>query len=293
LRLPEEHGAWGILLVPFLTSAVVAGRWNWELLLSAVCMLSLFLLRGSLESRAFRGQCQAVRERIGLSVPPWGVLFLVTVAMAGGFLLLVYRRLELLGLGLLAAALYLLQRQLVRAHRREGPDKRSLAAELVGVAVLTLTAPLAWIAARGSLFSAEQGKSALDAAGLEVWLLNLLFFLGSILYVKYRIRAVAAHRSYASFSERVAFVWPVVVYQAILLVFLIGWLVLGLAASSAQGRNLRPVALFLAFLPGFLRANGLLFQLGQCFPITRLGWSEILHSALFGGLLVIGFRFAG
>ena len=42
-------------------------------------------------------------------------------------------------------------------------------AELVGVVLLTLTAPVAWIAARGSLFQQQIPGGWNDAAGVIVW----------------------------------------------------------------------------------------------------------------------------
>ena len=122
----------------------------------------------------------------------------------------------------------------------------------MGVALLTLTAPAAWIAARG----------ALDTAGVKVWLLNVLFFLGGVLYVKYRVRGLLAHRPFCSARERLSFAWPVFLYHLLLVAFLAGWVVL----------DLQPAAVMLAFVPGILRASGLLFQLGRRFAIPRLGW---------------------
>ena len=142
----------------------------------------------------------------------------------------------------------------------------------MGVALLTLTAPAAWIAARG----------ALDTAGVKVWLLNVLFFPGGVLYVKYRVRGLLAHRPFCSARERLSFAWPVFLCHLLLVAFLAGWVVL----------DLQPAAVMLAFVPGILRANGLLFHLGRRFAIPRLGWSETLHSVLFAALLVFALRSA-
>jgi len=145
-----------------------------------------------------------------------------------------------------------------------------LAAELVGVGLLSLAGPVAWISARGRL----------DATGIKVWLLNLLFFLGGVLYVKYRVRSVLAHRAFRRLGERLAFAWPVFLYHFLLLAFLACWTVIDSISA----------AVVLAFLPGALRANSLLLQLGRRFHIRRLGWSEIAHSVLFAALLILAFR---
>ena len=142
------------------------------LLLAGACALSLFLLRGSLEAQGSPLQPRKAGWRIWLQ--PAHLILAATSGTAAGLLVLHYRRYQLLWTALLAILLYSAQRRLIQLHHAPHAGKRSLAAELVGVALLTLTAPAAWIAARGTL----------DAAGVRVWLLNVLFFLGGVLYVK-------------------------------------------------------------------------------------------------------------
>ncbi len=277
LRMPAEHGAWGLLAVPFFSAAAVAGARSPEqmvpLALVGVAILSPFLLRGSLESAA---TWRAVFEPAHLSLAAAGVA--ATLA-----LILLYDRCLLLVLAAPAAVLYLSQRALVKQHEESKSldveekilrlEKRSLLAELVGVAVLSHAAPAAWIAVRGEL----------DRTGGELWALNLLFFVGGVLYVKYRVRGLQAHRVFASLRERVAFAWPVFLYHIALAAFLAGWVLV----------ESRPVMLIVAFVPGILRACHLAVQLGQRFPIRRLGWSEVMHAVVFATLLVLAFRTAG
>lgn len=277
LRMPAEHGAWGLLAVPFFSAAAVAGVRSLEeavpLTLAAIAILSLFLLRGSLEGAA---SWRAMFEPAHLTLAGAG-------GAAGLALILIYERYLLLALAASAAVLYLVQRALVQQHeeiksldaeeRVHRQEKRSLEAELIGVGVLSHAAPAAWIAVRGQL----------DRTGWEVWALNLVFFLGGVLYVKYRVRGLQAHRSFATLWERVEFAWPVFLYHLALGGFLAWWV---LAES-------RPVMLIVAFVPGILRACQLAIHLGQRFPIRRLGWNEVIHAVLFAALLVLAFRTAG
>lgn len=260
LRKPAEHGAWGILLVPFACAATLAGAWDGPLLLAALCAVSLFVLRGSVETQ---GGWKALLQPAHLMLTGIG-------SVAAGLLIFFYARYQLTLLGLAAVVLYLLQRGLAQPGNRAQKEKRSLAAELIGVVLLTLAAPAAWIAALGRL----------DATGAEVWLLNLLFFLGGVLYVKYRVRGVAAHRNFHDLGEKLAFAWPVVLYHFLVLAFLAGLIFL----------ESFPLAVLLAFVPGILRAGGLLWHLGRRFPIRRLGWSEVAHSLVFAALLILAFR---
>lgn len=260
LRMPAEHGAWGILLAPFICAAALAGAWNWPLLLAAVCAVSFFLLRGSMEAH---GEWKAL-------VQPAHLVLAFLGSVTACLLIFFYQRYQFMGTGLAAAGLYLLQRCLAQSPREARKEKRSLAAELIGVLLLTLAAPAAWISALGHL----------DATGARVWLLNLLFFLGGVLYVKYRVRGVAAHRTFHHLGERFAFAWPVVVYHFLVLAFLTSWILL----------ESFPLTVILAFIPAVSRATGLLFHLGRRFPIRRLGWSEVLHSVIFAVLLILAFH---
>ena len=264
LRMPAEHGAWGMWTVPLLSAAIVAGTWNVPLLLCAVCALGLFLLRGSVEAQ---GGWREIRQPVHLGLA-------TVVAATGAALLFFYQRSELVWVILGGLALYGLQAAILRRHSgarsEERTEKRSLTAEMVGVVLLSLAAPAAWIVARGQM----------DKEAAAVWLLNVLFFLGSVLYVKYRVRGLLAHRRFATWTERLAFAWPVWVYHTLLLAFLAGWI------WMVDGT----VMVVLAFLPAVLRANGLVFQLGRRFPIRRLGWMEMAQSVAFLALLVLAFR---
>ena len=122
--------------------------------------------------------------------------------------------------------------------------------------------------------------TAMMAFFLLLWLLNVLFFLGGVIYVKYRVRGLLAHRAFRGPAERAAFAWPVLAYHLLLPLFLAALI----AASSAS------LLVLVAFTPAILRASALLLHLGQKFPIKRLGWSEVGHALLFATLLVIALR---
>jgi hypothetical protein len=259
-RMPAEHGAWGILLVPYVSAALLAGPLQISTLLVLVAALAFFLLRGSLEAH---GDWRVLHEPVHVSLAITGVL-------AAGWLMFAESRYALLPFAAAAGGLYLLQNTLARRHSREAQEKRSLAAELTGVVLLTLVAPATWIAARGQL----------DVQGVQIWLLNLLFFAGGVLYVKYRVRGLLVHRNFSGWSERIRFAWPVFTYHILLVAFL----------SAAVLRDSLPAMTILAFAPGVLRASRLLFQLGRRFPIRRLGWSEVVHAVAFAALLVLALK---
>jgi hypothetical protein len=251
-----------MLIVPYVSAAAVAGRWNVPVVLCAALALGLFVLRGSAEAQ---GGWRTLRK-------PDQVVFAVTLLAAAGVLVLMYGRMQLIAVALCGVALYAAQEAFVKAHKAASTEKRSLAAELVGVVLLSLAAPAAWIAARGRL----------DLEGAQIWAMNVLFFLGGVLYVKYRVRGLLAHREFSGWRERLAFAWPVFIYHAMLFVFFM---------ANIFVRDL-PAEVLLAFAPGIMRAMILVFQLGERFPIKRLGWTEVVHSIVFASLLVIAYRVA-
>jgi len=66
-RMPAEHGAWGMLLVPFFSAAAAAGVPTVQgslapVALAGVCLLGLFLLRGSVEAGLSRARLGGSRE---------------------------------------------------------------------------------------------------------------------------------------------------------------------------------------------------------------------------------------
>lgn len=259
-RMPAEHGAWGILLVPYVSAALLAGPVQVPSILVLVAALAFFLLRGSLEPH---DDWRVLREPVHVALALTGLL-------SGGWLVFVKGLYALLPIAVAAGGLYLLQNILVQRHSQQAYEKRSLAAELVGVILLTLVAPATWVAVRGQL----------DVQGVQVWLLNLLFFAGGVLYVKYRVRGLLAHRNFSGWSERLRFAWPVFTYHVLLVAFL----------AAAVVRDSLPAMTILAFAPGVLRAAGLVFQLGRRFPIRRLGWSEVAHAVAFAALLVLALK---
>jgi hypothetical protein len=50
--LPREHGAWSLLLTPFLAALLVAGRLNWDVLAALIAVLALFITRAPLVALA-------------------------------------------------------------------------------------------------------------------------------------------------------------------------------------------------------------------------------------------------
>lgn len=120
---PREHGAWGILLVPFAVAVGVAGRWTLPVALLLVSVLCLYVARTSWLQRRWR----------------WMTALVAASVAAGAPLVVVWKLWWLVAFGAVAAVL------------AAQPTSPSLWRQLLAVAGLTLTAPAAWYAATGAL----------------------------------------------------------------------------------------------------------------------------------------------
>lgn len=121
--MPREHGAWGILLIPFATAVGVAGVWNLPVALLLAGILCFYVARTSFLKQNFRWTAILLAGSAGCTLP----------------LLFVWKLWWLAAFGIIAAPL---------AFRK---IERSVAMQLLAVAGLTLTAPAAWYAATGKL----------------------------------------------------------------------------------------------------------------------------------------------
>jgi hypothetical protein len=121
--MPREHGAWGILLIPFATAVGVAGAWNLPVTLLLGSVLCFYIARTSFLKQNYR----------------WTAILLAGSAACVLPLLIVWKLWWLAAFGVVAAPL---------AFRK---TERSVAMQLLAVAGLTMTAPAAWYAATSKL----------------------------------------------------------------------------------------------------------------------------------------------
>ncbi len=259
--LPREHGAWGIVSIPFLTAIVIAGRFNPAVVIALASVLLAFIARYPLElllvPGLFRRAGSPSRERVYRFAWIYGLL----AAVAAMALLTIWKLYLLIPVGLAAAVLFL-------AHLWEGRrgDDRSWLSELLGTAGLTLSGLVGWVATTGGL----------DATGLLVWWLNCIFFCVGIVYVKARIRGrLAVHRP--ELWRSIRFMVTLHVLAVAFVVTLVWW------------RALSPL-LMIPFAIAALRAGWGARQAERPFALTRLGWSEVALSLVFATFITLGFR---
>ena len=262
LVIPREHGAWGILLVPLATGAAVGVSGFASVgavTLLAFVALSLFWLRTPVESWLGAGPLRVQTEAERNSVIAAIALLGSVAILSASALLWISNRSGLLQLGLIAAVIFALQAALKKRGRRY-----YMAAELIGAAGLTATAPAAYLVATGRL----------DSIALLLWLANWTFASNQIHYVQLRIHSARITAGMEKLGRGLGFFLGQATLASLLLT---AWLV-----------GLFPALAALAFVPALVRGFYWFLPGPQPLAVRRLGWTELSHSIVFGGLLIAG-----
>lgn len=258
--LPKEHGSWAMLAVPLLISLAIAPAWRWSSLLAVVAVIGLFLVRYPLET-----MIKTKRRDSVLIV--WAIIYASLTILCGGWLLVIDRLIWLIPIGLIGAALVLLRWRL--ALRRQ---EMSALGELSGIAALALGAPIVYYAVSGQL----------DWTALALWLINSLYFGGTVFYIKLKVRQQPRVPAPDRISERLIKAKACLTYQAVTLIIVV---VLGLLQSV-------PMLIPLAFVPMTLKVlvGAYHWQDKHSLSLPRLGIIELVHSVLFAALVMAALK---
>ena len=249
-----------MLLLPFAAGAVIGGFSRASALSFAAIML-LFLARPAMSGWLAAGR----HSRSGARVPVPAAAVVMTVAALLLFIwLLLFESLKgLFWLGAAAALLLAFHETL----RTRAP--RSQAAELAGVGVLTMSAPLAFYAGSGHL-GTEAGW---------LWFLSAGYFAISVFHVRLKVVA-AGRRGARGTRQRVAQARLTLAY----LVFL--WAALVFLAAA----GVIPVAAPLAYVPASVYVIASFPKLGSKLKLRREGAVQIALALAFCLLLIAGYR---
>lgn len=263
MLIPREHGAWGMLLVPLATGAIVAshiGVHAAPLVLFIVATLALFWLRTPVEAWLGLSPIKAQNKEERASVLRL-IVMLCVIALGSLAVLFAtgYAR-GLVVIGIVAAIAFGLQ----EAVKKLGRSGR-MPAQIIGAIGLTSTAAGAYYVASG----------VLDGTAVLLWIVNWLFAADQIHFVQTRIRG----SKLTSASEKLARgKW--FVYAQMVLVFV-------LAAASIY--RLLPVWTLIAFVPALVRGMAWFVRPTQPLDVHKLGFSELAQALMFGALLALAF----
>lgn len=282
LLLPREHGAWGMISLPFIAGAIAGGGW-WSLKTFAAAMatLSIFMLRTPLEA-LWRMEVRAQRRppvgtRPGRPAPAtvakgderqraWFsvLLFGCLAIIAGGFLLGTLPPIPLLIMGGGAVILAMTTLSLVVRNHQRHP-----ALQIASAVGLTASSLPAYLAAHGQL----------EREVFFIWALFAAHCSASVLVVHAQIESIVAGRKPEAVESGRPHRRNAWVAQLSL------WL--ALASITIAGR----FWLIVPFLPAGLLHTWNLWRLGSANPrrisLRRVGLTNLGASMAFCLLLVL------
>ena len=271
LPLPKEHGSWAMWSVPLViglaASAQVSAQWQWRSVLLIVASLGFFLLRFPVDL-LIKTRKRPTTDRMWLI--RWASVYGAVTAISGLWLVVVDQLYGLLLLGAVGALLLAYHWWLV-----EKRQEMSAPGELAGIVALALGAPLAYYTASGQL----------GGTAVLLWLVNALYFGGTVFYIKLKVRQQPREPRPDRVSERLIKARACLTYQSVVLT----------VACGLVGLLGQPLLLLLAFVPMTVKMvyGAMHWQDKKSLSLPRLGVIEIVHAALFAMLIIIAFWAAG
>lgn len=258
---PREHGAWAMLLLPFLCGVAVAATARWESLAALAVILTVFLAQEPaltlLRQRiVWREAREASRQAT------WSLCLLLPPAAVAAILLFV--RLPWKPLAALSGVAAVLMAW--RAVFTLSNKQRFVLLQVLEAAGLTSTALLGYLSARGSL----------DRVAWLLWGAFSVHHAAALLVIRARLEAIIGSRARTPAERRcrvAAWFGQVVLAAVAVWAFLGGNARLGLAFAIPFALHSRD--LLLLDSPPFLKI-----------PLTRAGWREVLISVAFAAVLV-------
>ncbi|MDO8748408.1 MAG: YwiC-like family protein [Candidatus Omnitrophota bacterium] len=257
--VPKQHGAWTVLVASFIIGFSVGARFSLEVILLLVSVIAAFLGRGALGRYLYLSPAE--RRTQGLSA--WIMLYFGLFLLSGAWLMFWYKLwflglLGIAGIGLAAFSLSLEK------------DKRdmTLGGQIINILGLSLIAPAAQYCASGSY----------SLKTLEVWLVCILFFLGSVFHVRFLLRRRLEAAGELGERLRAGFVSLTFHLSALLAVIVLS--------------KLKVIPLFapLALVPVTLKALWPIIRRNRNpLPVKLIGRLELIHTLVFLVIMVVVF----
>jgi len=261
--LPKEHGSWAMLVVPLLLGLIIAPAWHWQAAVLLVAALGFFLVRYPLALLVKMRR----RSRVDKThLQRWALIYAGITAISGGWLVLAAGLWWLVPMGVVGGLLLLFHLWLV-SRRQE----MSAVGELAGIFGLALGAPMAYYAA----------TQKLDSTAAALWLINALYFGGTVFYIKLKVRQQPRLPEPDRPAERLVKAKACLTYQTVALTLII------LLVTFQQAPLLTPLALVPATIKVLYGAWR--WQDKKSLSLVRLGVTEIIHAVLFAGLVILAF----
>ena len=249
--------------VPLIVGFAVAAQWHWRSIALIAAALGLFLVRFPIDT-LIKTRKRPNAERAWLI--RWAMVYGSMAAICGGWLIVIDRLYWLIPLSGLGMALLIYHWWLV--ERRKEMSARG---ELAGIFGLALGAPLAYYVS----------SSVLNGTALGLWIVNALYFGGTVFYIKLKVRQQPKEPAPDRVSERLVKAKACLTYQSVVLT-----LIILLVALQRL-----PALALLAFVPMTLKVlyGATRWQERKSLSLPRLGVIEMVHSAVFAVLIIAAF----
>jgi hypothetical protein len=263
LTFPREHGAWGLLLIPLVTGAVMGipqGHGAANLVLFITAALSIFWLRTPVESYFGMGLMRIGNAEERAAVLRSIAILSPVVAFSVGALLWNAANLPLLMLGCIGGTAFAVQSALKLFGR-----KFRMISQAIGSIGLTSTAAGAYFAVTGRL----------DERAFAIWFACWLFAGDQIHYVQLRLRNSKLEGTGKRFEAARG--------------FLLGQVIMMAVVGASIRLEILPVFTIVAFVPVVMRGFLWVIDKRTGLELTKLGFSELGQSLAFGTLLCFAF----
>jgi hypothetical protein len=253
-----------MLIVPLLVGIVLSPVWHWRVIVLVIAAFGFFLVRYPLATLI---KTRKRKQTNQVYLWRWTAIYGSLAALSGGWLVFVQALWWLVVIGLAGGLLVIFHLWLV-SRRQE----MSVAGELSGIFGLALGAPMAYYVAGGQL----------DWTAAILWLMNGLYFGGTVFYIKFKVRHQPRLPAPAHPIRRFLQARACLTYQttALMLVILLATL------------QLAPALTPLALVPATVKVvHGVWqWQDKQSLSLVRLGLTEIFHAIIFSGLMIGAFN---
>ena len=249
--------------VPLIIGFAVAAEWQWRSIWLIVAALGLFLVRFLIDT-LIKTRRHPNADRSWLI--RWVIVYGAVAAISGAWLIVIDRLFWLIPLGLSGLALLVYHWWLV--ERRKEMSARG---ELAGIFGLAIGASLAYYVSTG----------VLNGTALGLWIVNALYFGGTVFYIKLKVRQQPKEPAPDRVSERLVKARACLTYQSMaltLIIVLIAW-------------HRLPALALLAFVPMTLKVlrGATRWQDRKSLSLPRLGVIEMMHSVVFAVLIIAAF----
>lgn len=249
--IPKEHGAWGMLYVPFFSSFLLLKYIKIEYILFFFLISLFFLSKEPIETFIRTIKLKNSKGKIFYDSISLMILYYVFIGFITLLLVFKYRLKLLIYFGIIGLLLLIINIYFVLKKK-----ERTFIGEISAIAGLSLSAPAGYYSLTGSI----------DFKAIILWILNGIFFISSVFYVKLRVSFFIRNEEKIRKSKMLC-----LIYHLFLFLFIVS-LILGKKISYF---------VFFSFMPVIVRGIlPLIFEPSR-FNIKKIGITELVYSLIF------------